>query len=1315
MFCGRIFLRLLGLLLFLSCATALEAQLNRGVLEGIVTDPQGAVVPGVDVTITNVDTNVSAPTKTNSAGYYRVVDLVPGKYRAHFVASGFAPVDVTGIEVTAGQVIKIDAQLKLGATRESVQVTAEVPLLETAASNFSTTVESRTLQEIPMQGRDLQQLVFLVPGINNVGGPPGANFGFNSQYGSFPDPTHVLGSDLSVHGGQGGANAWYLDGNLNLSNMSENIVVDPSPDTVGQFQAITNAFSAEYGRTGGAVFNVVLKSGTNALHGNIYEFLRNNATSARNPFKSFDALGNPIQQRQLRFNNFGGTLGGPVVLPRVYNGKNRTFFFFSWDAQILHLLDNNQVFTVPTPLMRKGDFSEDPSVVSNGLWNPYSTVGPDPVTGLFRRQAFGTPVSGNPFGANGCLNTSVEAGAAMTPPVQTCNFSTQIPANMLDPTAMFFMNTFPLPNYNNPLSTCPLAANGAYKICGNYLGAVGSSDDFQNISVKIEHEINTKNKLFAEWLFNPGKYNNYRLPWTGPTFPDSAVGFGSNFPLSLTNQIIALGNTYTVSPTLINEFRASFSRQFMSTNPSQPYPESVSDQTRVEQTLAPLRIPSNPFNPTPLWNIGTPAGGFITFGPQGWVNMVQAEEAYTILDNVTKVMGKHTLKTGFMYRLEHQAIEFGGPTIFTLNGELAQDPNTGLGGSGLSQFMLGAISSNGNSIEQVNWEPYLRFRYWGFYLQDDYRITPSFTLNLGLRYDLNGTFKIRQHPTSDFCLSCPNPVTGLVGKVIYEGDPEFPRGHDLAPANKDSIAPRINFSWTPFGDRKTIIRGGYDIFYSNAFQQMNAIQSGANAPGYNDVYAWDGSFYPSTCKPFSGECVAFPLSDTTTDKASIGTPPFPKDPSHLPGWRRDPLLGINFINFFTPPSHDPMVQNWSLEVQRELPGNMMISVGYVGTHGTHLAGEPFRNFNYVHTKDLLKYRTAIGANIPITDVYSGQVANLLAQVYTLPGQPTITELPRSLLLKPYPLIGALTNIQTNMAWDGTSIYHGLDLRVQKRFSHGLNFIAAYTVSKLIDNGLPTQLGSATVDPVHFARPGFIGGRGGITGFGDGFGGVYQDPDNRKDRVIGAADIPQMLNLAVTYELPFGNGRKFLNQKGPLNQLLGGWLLTSNLNAQSGIPLAISCPGNQITSRCNLIGNPQFSGSRTRQQQIAQWINPAAFEPPFGGDQNFWANYDPTDDRAWQFGTAGPRLPGIRSPGFWDGDTSLAKQFHLTESKYLEFRWEMFNAFNHQSLGLPNTSFCLPPKADGSTDKVHQAGCSFGLITNIQTDPRSMQFALKFFW
>jgi hypothetical protein len=304
-------------------------------------------------------------------------------------------------------------------------------------------------------------------------------------------------------------------------------------------------------------------------------------------------------------------------------------------------------------------------------------------------------------------------------------------------------------------------------------------------------------------------------------------------------------------------------------------------------------------------------------------------------------------------------------------------------------------------------------------------------------------------------------------------------------------------------------------------------------------------------------------------------------------------------------------------------------------------------------------------------------------------------------------------VQNNTGFEGTSIYHALNTRVQRRFSHGLDFVAVYTWSKKITNAEVANMATMLVDPLHWNKAGNIGGRLGAIG---NYGGTFQNMDNKNaDRSIAYDDVPQMFNIAGSYELPVGKGKAFLNNNRVADVVLGGWRLTGNFNAQAGLPLRVSCPGDQLTNRCNLIGDPNFSGSRSKDQRIAQWINPAGFQPPFGGDQSFWANYDPTDPRAWQFGSAGARIPGLRTPGFWNLDTSLSKQFHITEQKYFEFRWELFNSLNHQNLGLPNTNFCLPPNADGSTDLVHQAGCSFGRITNVQTDPRAMEFVLKFFF
>jgi hypothetical protein len=1293
--------------LVLACTTVLSAQLNRGTIEGTVTDPQGATLSGVDVSITSVDTNVVKTTTTNGAGYYRAEALVPGTYRANFAAKGFAMLDMTAISVPAAQVIRVDARLKVGSFNEKVTVKAELPMLQTDASNFSSTLQPDIIQSLPLAGRDLQQLTFLLPGINNVGGPPGSNFGFDSEFGTFPDPTHMLGSAIAVNGGQSGTNAWYLDANLNISSFGENIVVNPSPDSVSEFQAITNAFSAEYSHTGGGVFNVVLKSGTNAFHGDIYEYLRNSATNATNPFAIQGGFGKNVVQ----FNNFGGTLGGPIRIPHLYDGRNKTFFFFSLDATILHQSGNN-AYTVPTSLMRTGDFSEDPNVVSNGIWDPTSTAGPQS-DGTFQRTAFGTPIN-NTYGP-GCLNTSVEAGAAQPTPVQTCNFSTQIPSTSLDPTAMFFINSFPLPNHIDTLGGCPLAASGTYSICNNYEGRTGSSQDPTNLSIKVDHQTG-KGQYFFEWLFSPTQYRNYEVPWTGPTFPQELIGFGSPYNFGVRSQVVGLGHTYTFSPRLINEFRFNFTRQFLSTL-SHPYPNSDTALAQVEQELAPSLLPTNAIFPSPNFHIdNTPGGGFIAFGPEAWVNMATGSEAYTILDNVTRVIGKHTMKMGYIYRLDHASYNSDDPTILDFNASLAQDPISGLGGNGLAQFMMGAVPGDGGgsgSFAGHLKSPYIRWRSWGAFVQDDFHVKPNLTLNLGLRYDINGYFKARYYPMSNFCFTCVNPLTGLPGQNTYEGDPGFPNG-DIFPANHTDFAPRFNFSWAP--TRTTVIRGGYDIFYTDAIENFNAPgQSVVNGAGWGQSAAWYNSFYPQ-CQAFGGPCEAFPLSDTTTDKTSLL---FPSITGPFPAETRENLIGGTYA--FVKPTHDPMVQSYTFELQHEFPARLSVSLAYVGTHGTHLSGSGPNSYLYnnVPTALKLKYQAQLFNNYPISQFYTGQTATELAALY---GDPA----PLSLLLSPDPFF---PTVPTSGTFEGGTTYNGMNLRVQKRYSHGLDFIAAYTVSKQMDNWSVGGAGVEAVDPIHFTRGGIIGGRGGqlVSVFGGPF--TFQDPDNRNvDRTIAVDDIPQQFNIGATYELPIGIGRALLNRGGFAGRILGGWKLSGNFNAQKGLPLAISCPSSTLQQlstpgtsfqesggRCNMIGDPHFRGHRSKSDEIADWINPAAFEPAFGSDPTFWANYSDLDPRAWTFGNMKSRTDAIRGPGFWNLDSSLMKEFHFTEARYVEFRWEVFNALNHQNLGLPNTTFCLPPNPDGSTDLVHQAGCTFGKITGIQTDPRNMTFALKFFW
>jgi hypothetical protein len=1279
----------LGAILLLS--TPLMASLDRGAIRGTVTDPQGAVVPDAAVVVTNIDTGVETRLVTNAAGFYLAPELVPGRYTVHIEASGFSPLEIKDVMVTAGTTVTADAQLKVGPTTQRVEVSAQAQLVETTSSNFTTMVGRTYMENIPLQGRDIQTLVQLVPGVIQSAGPSGATFGFNSQFGGFPDPLHLVGSAISANGGQAGANAWYLEGASNATVGAESVVVNPSPDAVAEFSFVDNGLAAEFGRTSGAVVNVVLKSGTNKLHGDVYAYNRNSYFSATNPFAQRDSSGKPYLQPAVNWNDFGGTLGGPIHIPGVYNGKNRTFFFASWDVSLLHQRQN-RVLTVPLPAERNGDFTGDPRfaancgpgyTATNCLYDPLTTTGPDE-EGYYHREPFATPV---------------------------------IPAGRIDPLAKFYVDSFPNPNYLDPLQQGP---DGCGNLCNNYIGDVGSSMTTHNASVKIDHTVSDRQKFFFAWLFNPSYYTNFKFPWDGPTAPTS-VGVAGAQPYNTRNQLAEIGLTSTFTPTVVNELRFSFGRQNLVARPNL---ESVTHNKEVLQKVQGLNfLLSEPYQPVPTISFQQPIGwdNFSVFGPIQVQNGGLGQQAYTLSDNLTKVVGKHTLKFGMVFQRNNLWASSGaGYNIGFDNGwySLTHDPYTGEGGDGLASFLLGYVGQGGASTGVI-YAPWQTNDNWSFYGQDDFRLTPSLTLNLGLRWDVFGWIRERHNMLANYDLGAINPDAYYKGKMVYMGMPSHP-DRNVFPANKTSFGPRIGFAWSPGGNKKTVIRGGYGIVFSNSlsglFGQGNGVQSSPGSAQNASIPITDYSFMTP----------AFKLSD--------GAPTIDLPNLDYNRQQESQLVGVGSNIFgFIKGDRDPYVQQWSLFVQRELPGNMVLSAGYVGSHGLHLLGEEIRNLSTIPTKIQKEIRGHINDNVypvhqPLSGIWDCGPNPHMGYQVTCSGWYAFARYPQ------------WWSVQNLLSPDGYNRYHAFQFRLEKRYSQGLNFILAYTFSKnMVSEGLGALVGNTTgpttVSNKGVGRIAWIPGAAG-GGVADGSQHVwYGDPDNRAAYdALSPDDTPHVLNIASTYEFPFGKGKHFLNKSGVADAILGGWKLSQNWNFQSGVPMSFySSVGNLLyggwgTGTPNLIGDLSAGRSgKTKQQRAEQWYNPAALAPPFGTDPTLLYEYswgvdpdgNPVDfnaiDAFWQFGNAGLRPPSGRIPGFWNADMSLAKDFHLSESKYLTFRWDVFNALNHQNLGVPNNVWCLPPYDDGSTDAVHQVGCQFGKITNTQTDPRAMQFSLKFVW
>lgn len=1251
------------------------ASPERGQVQGTVTDAQGAVVPGVRVLVRNIDTGVETRLATNSVGFYLAAELVPGTYTVRFQAPGFSVLEISSLAVGAGRVTNADGALKVGEATQSIQVTAEAPLVESAPSNFTTAIETRYIQDMPLQGRDIQTLVQLIPGVIQSGGPSGANFGFNSQFGGFPDPLHLVGSSISVNGGQAGANGWYLEGSLNATVGAEAVVVNPSPDAVSEFNLVSNGLAAEYGRTSGAVINVVLKSGTNQPHGSAYWNNRNSYFSATNPFGRRDASGNVPLQPRVNWNDGGVTFGGPVVIPHVYNGRNRTFFFFSEDLSILH--ENvNRILTVPTPAERLGDFRGDPqyasvcdpaSGITNCIYDPFTTSAPD-ANGQMHRQPFLTPV---------------------------------IPTDRINSVAKFYLGSIPNPNYVDPLQQglCGIT-------CNNYLGAVGSGLTTHNLSVKIDHRISDKHTLFVDWLYNPSRYENFRYPWNGPTAQLQTGVMGSQ-PYRTRNQLAIVGLTSSLRPTLVNELRVSFGRQPMI---AQPNPDSVTNNSAVKKMLA----GQNYWLYDPYQSVPSITVGGLTWGPLPYqAGLSMGQQAYTFSDNVTKVSGSHTIKAGFAFRRNNLFNISGCGYQMYFGSDTTGDPVTGLGGNEWATFLLGWVGQ-GSPYSCVQSAPWQTNDDWSMFGQDEFRVRPNLTLSYGLRWDVFGWIRERHDGEAYMNLDASNPeIPAYKGRLDYVNTPNHP-DRNLFPANKGSFGPRFGFAWTPVS--KTVIRGGIGIVYSNSMSSIFGQDNGAYSSAGNWVSVQAPITDPTYATPsfvLGQKAPSLPIPDLSYSRKN--------DVQNLGGWTAT----------FVKPPKDPYVTTWSFFIQRELPGSVVINAGYVGSHGVHLAGDGLRNVDYVPFKTMQQLRMHIYDNFPgdpkLATLYGCDTDAATGQSMC-PGYYSLAR---------YPQYGTIAEM---MAVDGHSKYNAAQLRVEKRYSQGLNLIAAYTFSKNIVSAGLGALVANTLSPSTSQGIGRIARIPGAAGGGSADGWTHthgEDPDNRNlYNALSPDDTPHVLNMAVSYELPAGKGKHFLNSGGFAGAVLGNWKLSQNWNIQSGVPMYITsmaCDGDPqgygfYSCMPNLVGDPRAGrSSRTKVQRADQWYNPNAFTAPFGSDPailkmvSTGLNPDGTPldyntvDQLWQLGNIGLRSPSTRVPGFWNADASLSKEWKFSEARRLTFRYDLFNALNHQNLGIPNNSWCLPPYPDGSTDATHVFGCQFGKITNVQTDPRAMQFGLKFAW
>ena len=1146
---------------FLLLACRLYAQIDTGTIVGTAKDQSGGAIAGAKVSVTNEATNAVQTTTTNPQGAYTVPLLPPGQYGLKVTREGFEQYSRSGITLQVNQTAQVNAALALGSTKQSVNVVAAAPLLDTETASLGQVVSRTTIANLPLNGRQVFRLVTLTPGILSTPATGG-------QFRDISVNT-TFDSNFSINGGRAGNNEVLIDGVPSTAGYFGQITTIPLVEATQEFKVQSSDLPAQYGRFAGGVVNVITKSGGNQLHGSVFEFLRNDKLDANDFFTN--QAGKP--KPEFRMNQFGYAVGGPVVIPRVYNGRNRTFFFTDYQGT-RWVQGNVFVGTVPTAAQRAGDFSQ--TFNSKGqlvkIYDP-STTRPDPShAGQYIRNQF---------------------------------VNNKIPASEINPVSAKLLSYYPLPN----------TQGAPFSNANNFINNAPRTINKDQFDLRIDQNFGDRNRLF-------GRYSQNLTPLCQPNLygNDASPNPGSVGCTAFHEHSATVGDTITLSPTLLLSLRYGFARWFQSRN-TLSYGFDLSSLGFPSSYVDAVQIPMFP---------AITATGFSGEAGQGFLR--NGNDSHAFLASATKVNGKHILTFGSDIRLHRINIinvsNTGGAFNFT-PGFTQANPNvvSAVAGSAMASLLLGDPVSGsvpiGAGASLQNW-------YFAGYIQDDWRVTNDLTLNLGLRYETETPYTERNNALAAFDATVLSPAANsqfpeLMGGLDYAG--VGGQSRSLYNWNTKNFSPRFGFAYSP--SSKTVLRGGFNLFYPPLDITNNAVGTVPN-PGYSSstpfVSSINGGLTPldNLSNPFPNGLVQ-PTGNTLGPASYLG--------QSLTLWARN--------------VKSPYMMQWNFDIQQSLTPTLLLDVGYSGSHGVHLT----RDYDL---DQLNPQYLALGSGL------QRSVRNPFAAfVGAGPlSQPTVAQ---QQLLLPYPQFTDVSVINDTSA---SSIYHALQVKLDKRVSRGVSFLLSYTAGKLITDANTQQ------SPI-----------GGGQTVANSTQNYY---DLKAERGLSELDVAQSLVFSGVWNLPFGPSELFFrNVHGLPAKLIGGWRVNGIFTAHSGFPLGLNTSIPHGGNRPNSTGvDASLSTGRTDGEKAAEWFNTDAFTQP----------------DAFTFGNVGRTLGNVRGPGFINTDLSLTKITHITERLGLEFRAEAFNIFNNPHFYLPDTN-------------LQDAG--FGTITSTVSPPREIQFALEF--
>jgi hypothetical protein len=1156
---------------------AASAQVDQGAITGTVTDNTGAIVPGAQVTLTATDTGFTLQQKSNGSGNYTFSPIKIGNYTVSASAPNFQTTSRPSVHVDVQQRLQVNLALSPGQISQTVTVTGSVALLQTQSSAVGQVVDTKTINDTPLNGRNWVYIAQLTAGV----APP-----FGNTRGSGT-------GDFVANGQRAEQNNFILDGVDNNTNLVDflngsSFVMRPPPDALAEFNLQTSNFSAEFGHSAGAVMNASIKSGTNQIHGDLWEYVRNTDLDATN----WNALVNPPYHQ----NQFGATLGFPIW-------KNKLFYFGDIEANRISIGQTN-VIDVPTALMKQGNFSE--------LLNTNLT-GQSPVT-LYQPNSADVT---QPLTCNGQPNTFCPS--------------------QINPIALKILNMYPAPN-----------ANGG-KTYNNLVENVSKDDDTIQWDQRLDWNISAKDQTYARYSYLHDIILN-ALP-LGPILDGSGYGGERDFIFS---QNFMLSETHIFGPTLTNEFRFGYNWNHSAFKQPNAYNPTIASSLGLGGVpdLGPGQF-------------GLPHGYFPQNGIEPWGSVGtnnETQNVYQILDNVTKILGNHSLKFGVSF----QAVRFSylyapvslGLYYFGGGSNHGQGVYTGIPGNSntgydvadfLADQMNQAAIANAPNIIDAQW-------YDAAYAQDDWKVSPKLTLNLGIRYDYYQPYKEVGGQQANFITTGPLGIS--TGTGIYQL-PNSQRNLDLGSAflstlAKDNVTVQYtdndrlaNAQSTNFGPRvgfayqahpNTVFRGGFGIFYGGLMAQGNT-NIGANFPFSNQA-----NFFAPTCAV--GNCPSL----TNSNGINLETGLAPQVTGGFQNFVSLPSLHATDVDIKT-----PYTMNYSLSMQRALSNDLAATISYVGNLSRHLSlyGAP---------------NTPPGLFAPGTN--------------TNPFQP-------------FPDLGGVGQIH----YAGVSTYNSLQAKIEKRYSHGLSFLTTYTWAHALDDASDAAGNFTAITNRNQALIPFI-----------------------DEFTNSAYDVRNRFTFNGNYELPIGRNKAFLHDSRLVDETIGGWSSSLTFAAQTGTPFTVS-PNNSTaangSARATPVRDPFGAGGspdpsnpnvtcapKTRTK--ANWYNPCAFANPLDGNLIGTNGYPSViTDTATAIAFLGGRSNNVYGPGYYQVNMSVFKNFPTWREQYLQFRADGFNVLNHPTLANPDKS--------GISNDNNNGGNITGPKTfqNNTPDARFFQLSLKY--